>query len=100
MKTVSARIDEEILREVDDIVRKRGVDRSEVIRELLKIGLREYRLREALELVREKRATLWRAAELAGVSYREMLEKLRQHNIPFPLSKEELLAEIEEVSSE
>ncbi len=98
MKTVSARIDEEILREVDDIVRKRGVDRSEVIRELLKIGLREYRLREALELVRERHATVWRAAELAGVSYREMLEKLRQRNIPFPLSKEELLAEIEEVS--
>ncbi len=98
MITISARIDEKLVEEIDRITRKRGVDRSAAIRELLSIGLREYRLREALELVRERKITVWKAAELAGLTYREMLGKLRLHNVPFPITQEELAREIEEIS--
>jgi len=94
MITISTRIDKKLADEIDEIVKERGTDRSTVIRELLYIGLKEYKLRRALELVRERKVTVWRAAEIAGITYREMLEKLREHNVPFPITAEELTREI------
>ena len=92
--TISTRIDEELAKEIEKIVKERGTDKSAVIRELLYIGLKEYKLKKALELVREKKVTIWKAAEIAGLTYREMLEKLREHNVPFPITVEELAREI------
>jgi len=100
MITISARIDEELVGEIERIMRRRGIDRSAAIRELLRLGIREYRLREVLELVRERRVTVWKAAEMAGVTYREMLDKLRDHNVPFPVTVEELAREFEGVGGE
>jgi len=94
MMTISTRIDEELAKEIEKIVKERGTDKSAVIRELLYIGLKEYKLKKALELVREKKVTIWKAAEIAGLTYREMLEKLREHNVPFPITVEELAREI------
>jgi len=95
MITISARIDKGLAEEIEKIVREKGIDRSAVIRELLYAGLKEYKLKKALELVRERKVTVWKAAEIAGLSYREMLEKLKEHNVPFPITVEELAREIE-----
>jgi len=94
MITISARIDKDLAEEIEKIVREKGIDRSTVIRELLHIGLKEYKLRKVLELVRERKVTVWKAAEIAGLTYREMLEKLKEHNVPFPITVEELMLEI------
>ena len=59
--------------------------------------LQEQKFKEALELVRAKRMTVWKAAEVAGVTYREMLAFLRTHNITFLLSEDELRREVDEV---
>ena len=94
MMTISARIDRELAKEIEKITKEKGTDRSAVIRELLYIGLKEYKLKNALELVRERKVTVWKAAEIAGLTYREMLEKLKEHNVPFPITAEELAREI------
>jgi len=51
---------------------------------------------EALENVRLKRWTLWKAADYCGESVRTFLTMLRRENIPFPLSSEELEMELNE----
>jgi len=61
------------------------------------VTLQEQKFKEALELVRAKRMTVWKAAEVAGVTYREMLAFLRTHNITFLLSEDELRREVDEV---
>ena len=61
------------------------------------VTLQEQKLREALELMRAKKMTVWKAAEVAGVTYREMLAFLRAHSITFPLSEDELRREVDEV---
>lgn len=93
---MSIRLDEDTLRELEEISRRRGLEKSKVIREILMKGLREFRIEEAVEAVRSGRATVWRAAEMAGLTYREMLRELRERNVPFPLSKEELEVEFSE----
>ena len=100
MITISARIEKEILDEIDKIVKKMDIDRSIAIRNLLKIGIKDYKIKEAMDLLRQKKITVWKAAELADLTYREVLAKLKEQNIPFPISKEELLREFNEISSE
>ena len=97
--TVSARIPRSQLREVERLARARGVDKSSVVRTLLELGIREEKLREALDLVRERKVSVWRAARRAGIDYREMLAALRTHNVPFPLSDKELERELRELTS-
>ncbi|MEX2725545.1 MAG: UPF0175 family protein [Candidatus Freyarchaeota archaeon] len=98
METISSRVEKEILEEIERISKKRGVDRSVVIREMLKQGIREFKLKEALQLLRERKITVWRAAEMADVTYREILDSLKRYNIPFPVTLEEIKHEIKEIS--
>lgn len=95
--TVSARIYESQLREIEKLARRRGVDKSDAIRKLIDEGLKQERFREALRMVRENKITVWKAAGLAGVTYREMLHVLKAENVPFPLTAQELKAELGEL---
>ena len=97
--TVSARIPRSQLREVERLADARGVDKSSVVRTLLDLGIRETKLREALDLVRERKVSVWRAARMVGIDYRDMLAALRTHNVPFPLSDKELERELRELTS-
>ena len=94
--TISARIPRSQAEEVERLAARKGVDRSTVVRELVTLGIQEQRLKDALDLVRARKVTVWKAAEIAGVTYREMLQLLRAHHVTFPLSQEELRREIEE----
>jgi len=97
MVTVSARIQKSQMEEIERLAAKRGVDKSAVIRELLATAIHDQKVEEALNQVRTLKITVWKAAENAGVTYREMLGLLRTHNIPFPLSPGELRREIEDI---
>ena len=73
MEPVTTRIpesDEEALSELEEEL---TADRSEVLRRLIRDGLAEWRTEKALEQLRDHDVTLRRAAEIADVSYVEML---------------------------
>lgn len=95
--TISARIYKSQLERIEELARRRGIDKSDALRKLLEDGLKAERVQEALKLVRESKITVWRAAEIAGVSYREMLRILKSENVPFPISAEELKKELGEI---
>ncbi len=95
--TISTRIYKTQLEEVKKLARKRGIDRSDAIRKLIDEGLKVERIQEAVTLARGNKVTVWRAAEIAGVSYREMLRILRSENVPFPLTADELKTELGEL---
>jgi predicted HTH domain antitoxin len=100
LTTVSARIQKSQAEEIERLASKKGTDKSVIIRELLATALQNKRVEEALNQVQAKKITVWKAAEIAGITYREMLELLKAHNIPFPLSEQELRREIEEITGE
>ncbi len=97
--TISVRLSSSQANEIENLARKKGVDRSTIIRELISIGLKEMKINEILNLIRERKITVWKAAQITNLTYREMLELLKKHNVPYPLSSEELLKEIEEIES-
>ena len=97
--TISVRLSSSQANEIENLARKKGVDRSTIIRELISIGLKEMKINEILNLIRERKITVWKAAQITNLTYREMLELLKKHNVPYPLSIGELLKEIEEIES-
>jgi len=96
---ISLRMGMDLVEEIKKLASKKGVDKDSVVRELLSTAIRDAKLKEALELVRQRKITVWKGAKMAGITYRELLEELRARNIPFPLSEEELRNEIEKIRS-
>jgi predicted HTH domain antitoxin len=98
MARISARIPRSQLQEVERLALTRGLGKSAMVRELVDVGMREMRLKESLDLVRERKVSVWTAARIAGIDYRTMLTALRTNNVPFPLSERELERELRELS--
>lgn len=81
MKTVTTWIpegDEETLSELE---REMTADRSGVLRRLIRQGLTAWRKGMVLEQLREHEIPLRRAAEIAGVTYVEMLSLAAEESI-------------------
>lgn len=92
---IAARVDEDLLARIKEIEKEMRADRSEVIRRLLDEGVRQYRLERAVGLLRDGRATVSRAAEIAGVSIWDMLEVMRVKRVPIPYKAEDLRKSLE-----
>jgi predicted HTH domain antitoxin len=73
MKTVTTRIPEDEAEVLAELEAELGADRSEVLRRLIREGLEDWRRETALEGLREHELTVRKAAELADVSYAEMV---------------------------
>lgn len=97
MKAVTTRIpesDEEILSELEDEL---SADRSEVLRRLIRQGLADWRKERALEQLREHSITLRKAAELADVSYVEMLTFASEEGIDVGYTTKDLEDDLEKI---
>ncbi len=95
MVTTSVRLPKEVVEEIEKLSKEEGIDKGTLIRKLIAESLREYKIKKALEPYREGRVSLWKAAEMAGITYREALEELRKRNIPFKYDLEDLEIDID-----
>jgi len=89
-QTVSVRLSEESLREVDRLAERLKTDRSETLRRFIERGLREALIDDALDRLRRGKVSIGRAAEIAGVTLYEMLDLARRHHIPSGYGPEDL----------
>lgn len=90
MPSISARIPDDERDELEDVAELLGEDRSTVIRKALGEGLRELRIRVAVERYQSGDVSLNQAARLAGVSLGEWFEIARDRNLTSQLSPEEV----------
>ena len=90
MEVLSVRVPREVKEGLEELARLEGRDKAEIAREILARGVRERRIEVAIRAYREGRATLWRAAEMAGLSLLEMVEELRRQGVELQLSVEDL----------
>lgn len=82
---VNIRLERDVLDEIDTLARAEHVDRSEMARRLLDTGLSSYRMDRALSEYRRGNVSAWRAADVAGVSLYEMLDRIRDAGIPYEM---------------
>jgi len=94
-EVISTRVPNEIARDLREIEKEEKADRATVIRKLLARAIEQWRIERALRLYRERKVTLWRAARLAGVTLREMMELAAKEGIQFQYSEKDLEEDIE-----
>ncbi len=82
---VNIRIDRDLLDELDELARAERVDRSEMARRVLDAGMADRRMERALREYRGGSVSAWKAAEIAGVSLYEMLDRIHDEGIPYDL---------------
>jgi predicted HTH domain antitoxin len=88
--TITTRVPEEIEEKIARIAREEKLDKSTVIRRLLSDALRQRQIERALKEYREGKITLARAARMADVSLRKMMQLAAEAGVPFQYSIEDL----------
>ena len=88
--TITTRVSEEIEKEIRSISEREQLDKSTVVRRLLVEGIKDWKIKYALEQYSEGRVTIWRAARMAGISLRQMLDIAAKKGIPFQYTIEDL----------
>jgi len=83
MGTVAARVDKKVERFISDIMKTDGLDKSSTLRKLLEKGINQWRLERAIDALRSGKATLSKAAEMAGISLYEMVDIVREKKIDY-----------------
>lgn len=94
MKTISIRLPEQYIHDIEDACKQEVLDKGTMLRKLIGEALREYRIKKAFESYSEGKISLWKAAKKAGITYRAALEELKKRNLPFRYEKEDLDADI------
>lgn len=97
METVTTRIPEDDEEALSELEREMSADRSEVLRRLIRQGLEDWRTEKALEQLEEHKITLRKAAELAGVSYVEMLTLAGEEGIDVGYTTADLERDLDRV---
>jgi len=93
---ISTTIPNELLRSIDELARKKKMERSVLLSESVKLGFREISIRFALEQYGKGFMSVGRAAELAEISLAEFLEEMQKRGITTRYDLNSLLKEIGE----
>ena len=88
--TITTRVEDEIVREIDKVAEAEAVDRSSIIRRFLIKAVEEWKIRKTLEDYEKGKLTLWQAAKKCDISLWEMIDKVRERQAGVPYSLDEL----------
>ena len=84
-KTVSTRLEDDIVIKLDEITQKEKIDRSSLIRKFILEQIAQYEMRWVGELYRKGLVSLQEAATKANVSIYEMMDYLQKEKIGPPI---------------
>ena len=93
--TIVTELPMKTLKEIEYWSEREGTEKSIFLTELIDEGLHEWKMHKALSMYKDHRVTLWRAAEIAGVSLAELLAELPKQKIIFQYDMVELNEDLE-----
>jgi predicted HTH domain antitoxin len=97
LKPLAVRIPKEIEKEILEVVERAKLDKATVVRNLLELGIAEWRKQTALELLRDGKVTFAKAAEMAKLSLWEFADLVKQRNVEWVrFTPEEIEKELKE----
>ncbi len=79
--SVSARIPEDVFKELEAFMREESLEKSASIRKLLAEGLQHWKEERALRSLEEGKASFLKAAEMAGLSVWDFADLVREKGI-------------------
>ena len=95
MITVSTRIDEKILKKIEEFAREMNLERGVLIRKYILDGYQQNLIRKNIDLIQQGEISIGQAAQHAGVSIYRILEAARQFNISIGADQSTVAYEID-----
>ncbi len=92
--SVSARIPEEVFKELEAFMKEESLEKSASIRKLLAEGLQHWKEQRALKSLEEGRITFLKAAEMAGCSVWDFADIVREKGIVWIKSEKFISSDI------
>jgi predicted HTH domain antitoxin len=77
-RVTGVRFDAELEKAVREVVKQESVDKSTALRMLVGEGYREWKLRRALQQLKEGKVSLWQASKIAGVTLWDFLAVVKK----------------------
>lgn len=100
LKPLAVRVPAEVEKEISEIIEEEKLDKATVVRNLLEIGIAEWRKQTALELLQKGKVTFTKAAEIARLSLWEFADLVKQRNVEWArYTPEEIEKEFREASA-
>ncbi len=81
MKVITARIEDNYFEDMKEIEREEQTEMATVMRRLLASAIKQWKIKKALELLKKRKVTIRKAAEIAGVSYVEIYDLMAREDI-------------------
>ena len=88
--TVTTRVAEEVLRQIDEFSADKNMDRATMLRNLIAHGLEEEKRNKILSEYKARKISMQKAAELLGIHLVEMLELMQREGLYMDYTEEEL----------
>jgi len=88
--TISTRIEEKVLSEIDELSKEKQMDRASLLRNLIVEGLAVERKKKVLSMYKERKVSLAKAAELLNIDLWQMIDLIKEESIYLDYSEEEL----------
>lgn len=85
-KQMNLRLDEDLIKEFEELAEQENLDRSALVRKILIEGLQQERLNFALQKYMIKEISIERAAEIAKIPLHDLILKMSQLGIPSNLT--------------
>jgi predicted HTH domain antitoxin len=100
LKPLAVRVPAEVEKEIREIIEEEKLDKATVVRNLLQIGIAEWRKQTALDLLQKGKITFVKAAEVAKLSLWEFADLVEQRNVEWVrLAPEDVEKEFKEASA-
>ena len=99
MKALTVHMPDDLLKKINKYRKQASMDVDSSITQLIKIGLKQWKIEQGVEMYANGKATLWKAAEIADVSLYEMMEVIKKRKIPAQFDKSALEEEIKRIKT-
>ena len=88
--TITTRVEEKVLEEIDQLSKENQMDRATFLRNLIVEGLSLEKEKKVLGMYKDRKISLAKAAEMLGLDLWQMIDLIREENIYLDYSEEEL----------
>lgn len=96
-KLISTRIPREIEEDIGKLAREKHLGKTLVLREVIIKGLADLKLEYALELYKKGKITLWKTAQIAGISLWEIMDIVKERQIAVKYTIEDAKEDIRQI---
>ena len=95
--TISTRVDTKEAKKIDALAAELGLDRSSLLKQIIRKGYLSIQTERALDAYRHGAVSLSRAAEISGMTLRDLLLRLPEESIELNYDLSELQGDLRNI---